>query len=150
MAITAAGLFGLTLEKFLIDTAGESLEAEDNEGLLTNDSYTPNFDTHDFVNDVTNEISGGNYTREAVTSTELTLSGGTMTFDAADTVYDNGGADDVTITDAMCQVIHTNVGADTTDQLVALQDFVTAVSCSNSTLTVQHNASGIFTWDYTP
>ncbi|REK25929.1 MAG: hypothetical protein DWQ40_00460 [Actinobacteria bacterium] len=150
MAITAAGLYGLTLEKFLTDAAGENLEAEDNEGLLCEDGYTPNYDTHDFVNDVTNEISGGNYAREAITTTEITLSSGTLTFDAADTVYDNGGADDVTITNAMAQVIHTNVGADTTDQLVCLQDFVTAGSSTNSTFTVQHAAGGIFTIDYTP
>lgn len=147
MAITAAGLYGLTLEKFLIDTAGESLEAEDNKELLVTDSYTPAYDTHDFRNDVTNEVSGTGYTAGgvAVTSTEITLSSGTLTFDAADTVYST-----VTISNAMAGIIYTNVGADSTDQLVVLQDFVTAASATAANFTIQHNASGIFTIDYTP
>lgn len=150
MAITASGLYGLTLEKMLIDTAGESLEAEDNKLGLVQDAYTPAFDTHDFHADLTNEISGGNYAKEAVTTTELTLATGTLTFDAADTVFDNAGANDVTITDAMAAVLWTEVGLSTTDQLVGLWDFVTAASCTNSTFTVQWNASGLFTLDYTP
>ena len=150
MAISASGLYGLTLEKFFIDTAGQSLEAEDNTLHLVSDSYTPAFDTHDFHADLTNEASGGNYAAEAVTSTEITLSSGVLTFDAADTVYDNGGSDDVTITDAMAAVLATNVGSSATNQLVGLWDFVTAASCSNSTFTVQWNASGLITLDYTP
>lgn len=150
MAITASGLYGLTLEKFLIDTVGDSLEAEDNDLALVSDSYTPNFDTHDFAADLTNEASGGNYAREPVTTTELTLSSGTLTWDAADTVFDNGGSDDVTITDAMGAVYIIATGNDATAQLVGLWDFVTAASCSNSTFTVQWNGSGLMTLDYTP
>ena len=106
MSITAAGLYGLTLEKFLIDTAGESLEAEDHFEALVTDSYTPNFDTHDFFNDLTNEVTGTGYTSGgvAVTSTEITLSSGTLTFDAADTTYPT-----VTISNAMAGVIATSV-----------------------------------------
>ena len=150
MAITASGLYGLTLEKFFIDTLGDSLEAEDNTLALVDDNHTPAFDTHDFADDLTNEASGGNYAREAVTTTEITLSGGTLTYDAADTVYDNGGSNDVTITDAMAAVLIRNTGADGTSELYGLWDFVTAASCSNSTFTVQWNASGKFTLDYTP
>ena len=150
MAITASGLYGLTWEKFLLDTAGESLEAEDHLLSLVTDTYAPNFDTHDFHADLTNEITGGNYARDAVTTTEVTLSSGTLTYDAADTVYDNVGANNVTITDAMAAVLATNVTGTATDQLVGLWDFVTAASCTNSTFTVQWNASGLITLDYTP
>ena len=150
MAITASGLYGLTLEKFFIDTVGDSLEAEDNELALVNDSHTPNFDTHDFAADLTNEISGGNYAREPVTSTEWTLSSGTSTYDAADTVFDNGGSDDVTITDAMAAAFIIDITNDADSPLFGLWDFVTAASCSNSTFTVQWNASGLLTLDYTP
>lgn len=143
MAITASGLYGLTIEKMFIDTAGESLEAEDNEGTLVSDSYTPDYDTHDFHADLTNELTTSG--QPSITSTELTLSSGTMTFDAADTVFSS-----VTVTDAMAHVIYTNVGTSGTDQLVLLQDFVTAASASAADFTVQHNASGIFTLDYTP
>ena len=143
MVIAAAGLFGLSLEKMWNDTLGESMEAEDQEGTLVSDSYTPNFDTHDFHADLTNELTTSS--QPALTSTEVTLSGGTLTYDAADTVYSS-----VTVTDAMAQVIYTNVGASATDQLAALQDFVTSASASSADFTVQHHADGIVTWDYTP
>jgi hypothetical protein len=147
MAITAAGLYGLTLEKMLIDTAGESLEAEDNKEALVQDAHTPAFDTHNFRDDLTDEVTGTGYTAGgvAVTSTEITLSGGTLTFDAADTVYTT-----VTISDAMAGVIYFNVGSAATDQLVVLQDFVTAASATAANFTIQHHANGIFTIDYTP
>ncbi|KKM03934.1 hypothetical protein LCGC14_1769460 [marine sediment metagenome] len=146
-SITAAGLFGLTLEKFFIDTAGVSLEAETNKIALVQDGYTPNFDTHDFHADLTNEVTGTNYTveGEAATTTEITLSSGTLKFDAADTVYAT-----VTISDAMAGVLALAVGSSATNQLVVLQDFVTAASATAANFTIQHNASGIFTLDYTP
>lgn len=143
MAISAAGLYGLSLEKMLIDTLGESLEAEDNEETLVSDSYTPDYDTHDFHADLTNELTTSS--QPGVTSTEVTLSSGTLTFDAADTVFTG-----VTVSDAMAGVIYTNVGSSATDQLIVLQDFVTAASATSADFTIQHNASGIFTIDYTP
>jgi hypothetical protein len=36
--------------------------------LLVTSSYTPDRDTHDFVDDITNELSGGNYVRKALTT----------------------------------------------------------------------------------
>lgn len=147
MSITASGLYGLSLEKMMIDTLGESLEAEDNKVLMVQDAHTPNFDTHDFRNDITNEVSGTGYTAggTAITTTEITLSSGVLTFDAADVSWASS-----TITSAMAAVLYTNVGADTTDQLILLSDFVTAASTSNGTFLIQWNASGIFTLDYTP
>jgi hypothetical protein len=147
MAITASGLYGLSLEKMMIDTLGESLEAEDNKVLMVTDSYTPAFDTHDFRNDITNEVSGTGYTAggAALTSTEITLSSGVLTFDGADVSWASS-----TIANAMAAVHYTNVGADTTDQLIVLSDFVSAASSSNGTFTVQWAAAGIFTVDYTP
>jgi hypothetical protein len=150
MAITASGLYFLTFEKMLIDTLGESLEAEDHTLSLVEDAHTPAFDTHDFHADLTNEITGGNYAADAVTSTEVTVSTGTLVYDAADNVYDNGGSNNVTITNAMAAVLVTTVGSSATNQLVGLWDFVTAASCSNSTFTVQWNAAGLFTIDLTP
>jgi hypothetical protein len=148
MAITASGYFGLTLEKQLIDTSGESLEAEDNKVWLISDSATPNFDTHDFRNDlVANEVTGTNWAAGgvALTGTEVTLSSGVATFDATDVSVAS-----TTITSAMASVLSFNVGSDATDQLVCLHDFVTAVSTVNGTFAIQWNASGLVTFDYTP
>lgn len=149
MSITKAGLYGLTLEKMMIDTAGESLEAEDHFEALVTDSYTPNFTTHDFFNDLTNEVTGTGYTSGgvAVTTTEITLTGDVLTFDAADTVYAT-----VTISNAMGGALATSVStpAAATNQLVYLQDFVTAASATAANFTIQHSASGIFTVSFAP
>ena len=150
MAITASGLYFLSWEKMLIDTLGETLEAEDNVIVLVTDSHSPAFDTDDFHADLDNEITGGNYSSEALTSTEITVTTGTMKFDAADTKYDNGAADDVTITNAMAAIFHTTVSGTATDQLIGLWDHVTAASSTASTFTTQWNGSGMFTLDLTP
>jgi len=147
MAISASGFYGLSLEKMMIDTLGESLEAEDNKVALVLDAYTPNFDTHDFFTDITNEATGTGYTAggQAFTSTEVTLASGVLTWDFADPSWTSS-----TIANAMAAVTYTNVGSSATDQLLLLLDFVTAVSTSAGTLLVAINPSGAMTLDYTP
>ena len=147
MAVTASGLYGLSLEKMMIDTLGESLEAEDNKVLMVTDSEVPNFDTHDFRADITAEVTGTGYTSGgvAITTTEITLASGVLTFDAADVSWSSS-----TIASAMAAVGYTNVSGAATDQLIWLSDFVTAASSSSGTFTVQWSGSGIFTLDYTP
>jgi hypothetical protein len=148
MAITASGAFGLSLEKCFIDTLGESWEAEDNKVALVSDSATPNFDTHDFWNDLeANEVTGTNWAAGgvALTGTEITLSSGVLTFDATDVSVAT-----TTLTNAMCAVYKTTVGSSATDQLILLSDFVTAVSTSAGTFGIQWHATGILTLDYTP
>ena len=146
----AAGLYGVSLEKMMIDTLGESIEAEDMYGELTTDTFTPDFTLDDFHADLDNLISGGNYAAETISTTEVTLSGGTLTFDHEDTLYDNGGANDVTISNAMAQAGVTTVGGSSTDQLIYMLDFISAASSTNSTFTVQIHANGVFTLDFTP
>lgn len=147
MAITASGFYGLSLEKMLIDTLGESLEAEDNKVALVTDTYAPNFDTHDFYADLTNEVTGTGYTAggQAFTATEVTLASGTLTWDFADPSWTTS-----TISSAMAAVTYTNVGSGATDQLLLLLDFVTAVSTTAGTLLVAIAAGGAMTIDYTP
>jgi hypothetical protein len=148
MAITASGFYGLSLEKALIDTLGESLEAEDNKIALVNDSYTPNFDTHDFHADLTNEIAnGGGYTTggDAFTGTEITLSSGTLTWDFTDPDWTSS-----TIASAMAAVCITTVSGSAADQLLLLMDFVTAVSTTAGTLLITVAGTGAMTIDYTP
>lgn len=150
MAVTASGLFGLTLEKQLIDTLGLSLESETAVyAAMITDSATPDFTTHDFFSDLnSNEVSGTGYTAggNALTSTEITLAGGVLTYDAADASWSSS-----TIANAMAAVGYfKRGGAATADELMFLSDFVTAASTTNGTFTVQWNASGIFTVDYTP
>jgi hypothetical protein len=150
MAITASGLFGLTLEKQLIDTLGLSLESESAlKVAMITDSATPDFNAHDFWSDLeANEVSGTGYTANGatLTGTELTVSSGVLTYDATDVAWTSS-----TISNAMAGVGYFDRGGATTaDELMFLSDFVTAASSSSGTFTIQWNASGIFTVDFTP
>lgn len=147
MSITAAGLYALSLEKMMINTLGQSLEAETHKQLLVLDGYTHNYSTHDFRDDITNEVVGTNYTAGGVTctGTEITIASEVLTFDMIDTVYPN-----VTIVDVMAGVFYTNVGAAGTDQLICLQDFITAASATAADFTIQHAGGGVFTIDVQP
>lgn len=151
MAVTASGLYGLTLQKFLNGTSlpASGLDSETAvKVLMVTDSEVPNFDTHDFRNDITAEVTGTGYTSggTTLTSTALTLSSGVLTYDGADVSWASS-----TISNAMAGVGYfARGGASTADELVFLSDFVTAASSSSGTFTIQWNASGIFTVDYTP
>lgn len=151
MTVTASGLYGLTLEKFLNVTSlpTNGLESETAvKVLMCTDSESPNFDTHNFRDDITAEVSGTGYTAGGVviTSTELTISSGVLTYDAADASWSSS-----TISNAMAAVGYfARGGASSADELVFLSDFVTAASTTNGTFTIQWHASGIFTVDYTP
>lgn len=151
MAITASGLYGLTLEKFLNVTAlpTNGLESETAvKVLMCTDTEAPNFDTHNFRDDIVAEVTGTGYTTGGVviTSTELTLSSGVLTYDAADASWAAS-----TISNAMAAVGYfVRGGASTADELVFLSDFVSAASSSSGTFTIQWSPSGIFTVDYTP
>ena len=153
MAITASGVFGLTLEKALnvsvaFPTNGLESETATKEAMIT-DTETPNFDTDDFWDDLSaNEVSGTGYTAQGavLTTTEITLSGGTLTYDTADPSWASS-----TIASAMAGVImFDRGGATSADEVFCLQDFVTAAASSGGTFTINHPASGIVTVDYTP
>lgn len=151
MAITASGLNFITWEKMTIDTAAQSIEAETHKGLLVTDSYTPNFDTHDFRDDVTNEVPGtGNYTTggNTITTTVGTIGApvaGTFKYDFDDPQWPNS-----TIVAAMAHIPYFNVGSAATDQLLLLQDFVTAATTSAGLLLVTIHADGAVNIDFTP
>ncbi len=152
MAITAAGLFGLTLEKMMNATAlpASGIESETAVKMaMITDSATPDFNTMDFWNDLAaNEVSGTGYTADGqvLTGTEVTISGGVLTYDATDPAWTTS-----TISNAMAGVFYFDRGGATSaDELIGLLDFVTAASSSGGTFTIQLNAAGIFTVDFTP
>ena len=141
------GAYALTFEKMFIDTAGQTMEAETHKEALVTDTYAPDFDVHDFFDDITNEITGTNYVTGGVacTGTEWTIGAGLMTFDMVDTVYTN-----VTIATVMGGVFYFLVGSAATDQLLLLQDFVTGASATAADFTIQHHTNGVLTLDHTP
>lgn len=151
MSITASGVYGLTLAKQLDDTLGKSIGSETNVfGLLVSDAYTPDFDAHDFRNDITNEIANGdNYTTggNLLTGTTITTStNGTVIYDVTDEAWNTS-----TISNAMAIVGYWSGGTSSTaDELFWLSDFVTAASSANGTFTVQWSTGGVLIYDFTP
>jgi hypothetical protein len=152
VAINGSGMYALTIEKFLNVTSlpANGLESETaTKALLELDAYNPDYNAHDFRNDVTaNEASGTGYTAggAVLTSTELTVASGIVTYDTADVSWASS-----TIANAMAAIIYfARGGADTLDELILLSDFVSAASSSNGTFTVQWAGTGIATLDVVP
>lgn len=151
MAITASGVYGLTLAKQLDDTLGKGMGSETNVfGMLVTDGYTPDYDAHDFRNDVTNEVTAGSgYTAggAVLTGTTITTStNGTIIYDVSDRAWATS-----TITNAMAVIGYWSGGTSSTaDELFWLSDFVTAASSANGTFTVQWSTGGVLIYDFTP
>ena len=150
MAITASGVYGQTLSKQLQDTLTENMASETTVYvLMVTDAHTPDFDAHDFRDDITNEVTAGSgYTSggKLMTNTTLTVStNGTLIYNANDVSWAAS-----TITDAMAAVGYFTNGAAASDQLIWLSDFVTAASSSNGTFTIQWSSGGIIIYDFTP
>ncbi len=116
---------------------------------LHSSSYTPNAATHTVYADATNELSTANgYTNGGATLGSVTFnqSGGTVTFDAADTAWTASGGSIV----ARYAVIRKDGTANArVSPLVAyiLLDTTPAdvTTTTGNTLTLVWNASGIFT-----
>jgi len=110
---------------------------------LTTSSYTPNQATHDFFDDITNEVSGTGYTAGGATLGSKTVTLDTtnkwVVFDAADTSWTTS-----TITNARYAVIYKSTGTASTSPLVALIDLGSNQSTSASTFAITWSSDGIF------
>ena len=65
--------------RLALTSANVNLASDTIKCALTTNSYTPNFDTHDFYNDITNEVANGN----GYTTGGATLGGVAVTYTAA-------------------------------------------------------------------
>lgn len=108
---------------------------------LVTSTYTPNQDTHDFFDDVTNEVTGTGYTAGGATLASKTVTVDTTdnegVFDAADVTWSTS-----TIT-ARGAVIYKSTGTASTSALICYLDFTTDQSSSAGDFTVAWNAEGI-------
>jgi hypothetical protein len=143
----ASGLYGITFLNALKDDLALDLDdttADRFKVMLVTSAYTPDFGTHDFKADVTNEVSGDGYDPggKSLTSVTLTQSGGTITFDADNVTWASS-----TIT-ARGAVVYDDSLTD--DPLIAYIDFGADKSSSAGDFVLTFNASGIFTLDLTP
>ena len=112
--------------------------------MLTTSTYTPSQDTHDYKNDITNEVSGTGYTAtgNTLTNDTVTYTGGTNVW-----AYD---ADDVSWTTASftaryAVVYDATPASDATRPLIMYQDFIGDQTVTVGTFTIKWNASGLFT-----
>lgn len=110
---------------------------------LTTSSYTPNQDTHDFWNDVTNEVAnGGGYTTNGFQETTpvSAYTGGTnvWNFDADDALWSTS-----TITARYAVLYDRTPATDATRPLLSYVDFGTDQSSSGGDFKIVWNASGI-------
>lgn len=118
--------------------------------LLTTSSYTPNQDTHDYGDDVTNEVAEANGylqgldgTGELLASPAVTTSANVATLDAVDSAWTATGAG-ITARRAVLVDVTTATGA--TDPLLLWIDFGQDETASGGgTFTIAYNASGIAT-----
>jgi hypothetical protein len=118
------------------DMARNNIDFDTNtfKAMLVTSTYTPNKDTHDKRDDVTNEVTGTGYTAGGATSTV------TVTKDTAnDKVTIQFGAvswASSTITARGCVYYKSRGGASSADELVAYNDFGSDVTSSGGTFSV--------------
>lgn len=138
--VMASGLFGITFRDAL-DTSGLAIDfiADSFKNALVEDGYTPNFNTHSVIADITNECAGTGYVAggKAVTTPTLVVSGGFLTFDADDTAWTAS-----TIPNIEGRVLNDDTVA--ADPLICATDFGSTYAVTNGTFTIQESASGIW------
>jgi hypothetical protein len=127
--------------KKLIMNGGIDLDTDTIKVALVTSSYTPDQDTHDFFDDVTNEVVGTGYTAggaslasKAVTADNTDNEG---VFDADDVAWTTS-----TIT-ARGAVIYKSTGTAGTSALIAYLDFGSDKISTAGTFTIAWNAEGI-------
>jgi hypothetical protein len=141
MSVTAK-LYSNFLHLLLEDKLAGSILDQTIKVALCTSSYTPDQNTHDYLDDITNEVSsGGGYTTGGATlgSKTCTVSGAVATFDAADTSW---AASTIT---ARYAVIYYATGTASTSLLIGYVDFGADMVSSSGTFLITWNASGIFT-----
>lgn len=123
-----------------IDLGSDTLKV-----MLCTSSYTPNQDTHNYKDDITNEVTGTGYTAGGATigSVTVSYSGGTntLTFDAADTTWANS-----TITARYAIIYDDTPATAATKPLIAYIDLDSDRTSTASEFKLTWNASGIITW----
>lgn len=145
----ASGLYLPTMRDAL-DTTGLAVDylLDSHKIALVTNTYTPDFDTHDFFADVTNEISGTNYTAGGKVITGLTPtfalgSAGQLKYDLttdqswASASFTARGA--VWYADALAS-----------DPLLFAQTFGSDFTATNGTFTIQLASGGAFYIDLVP
>lgn len=112
---------------------------------LHTSSYTPDQDTHDYHDDLTNEVANGN----GYTTGGATLGSATIAYNGTTNVVKLDGADaswtSSTITARYAVIVDTTPGSSATNPLLGYVDFGADVSSTNGTFSINWASTGIFT-----
>lgn len=142
MAVTAKlyGGFFTALCNKEIDWNSDTIKA-----MMTTASYTPNQDTHDYKDDVTNEVSGTGYSAGGATlaNCTITYTGATnkLKLDADDASWSSST---ITLPISGSVIVYdSSPGSDSTRPLVCYMTTDTAVASTAGTFTVAWHADGI-------
>jgi len=133
-------VFYNSYKKLLLDKSIDHTNDTIKVALCTS-SYTPNIDTHDFFDDITNEVSGTGYTAGGAT-----LAGKATSVDTTDNegVFD---ATDVSLTTASITaryaIIYKSTGVSSTSPLICYIDLGENKTSVASTFGITWNAEGI-------
>lgn len=116
-------------------TGAVDLDTDTFKILLTTSAYTPNQDTHDFRDDVTNEVSGTGYSAGGAT-----LSGVSVTYDSGTNEVRVSWTDPAwttsTITARTAVIYKSRGGAASADELIAYCTEASDVTSTAGTFTV--------------
>lgn len=139
MAISAAW-YGTPITNLLKGTTLIDFDTDTLKISLHTSAYVPNFDTHAFFSDVTNEVVGTGYTAGGIT-----LATKAVTYDSA-TNENRISCANVswtasTIT-ARYAVIYKSTGVASTSPLICLIDFGADQSTSGGTFAINFDATG--------
>ena len=124
-------------------TGAIDLDTDTFKVMLTTSTYTPVQDTHDFRDDVTNEVSGTGYTAGGAT-----LSGVSVTYDAATDQVQISWTDPTwptsTITARTAVIYKSRGGASTADELLAYCTEAGDIVSTGGTFTVDLPAPTLY------
>lgn len=142
MAVSARQYGNLVLKAFRKEV---HLETDTIKVALLTSAYVPDQDAHDYFNDLTNEVSGTGYTAGG-----LTLTGKTVTYNAATNLFTFDGNDlswpGSTLTARYAVVYDAQTGVASTMPLIGLVDFGENISSVNGPFTVTWDPTGILTF----
>lgn len=126
----------LLMESGAIDFVNDTIKV-----ALVTSTYTPDFDAHDFFDDITNEVTGTGYTAGGATLASKTVTQDDTdnegVFDAADVTWSSS-----TIT-ARGAVIYKSTGTASTSPLIAYIDFGSDQVSTAGNFVITWNAEGI-------
>lgn len=141
MAVTAKfyGNYFFNLADKKIDFNSDTIKC-----ALATSTYTPDQDTHDFFNDITNEVVGTGYTAggNTLANCTITYTGATnvLKIDADDTSWAAS-----TITARYAIIYDSTPGTAATNPLILYIDFGADVISTAGTFTITFDAAGLGT-----